>query len=173
MRDGLVWIDPNHQVFMTLAGERTAERLARRHRLIEHWLIRTLGLGWADVHHEADELEHSVSVDLTERISAALGHPATCPHGLPIPGNYPETDVSTMFPLTQARAGAAVRVVRLSEPAEDDTELLRYFESKHLVPGRVVRVREIAPSGHLVVALDQESIIIDPHIAASLWVVAA
>ena len=103
IRDGHVWIDGRRQVFLTLGGERVAERLARRHRLIEHWLIRTLGMGWAEVHEEADRLEHSVSEELTERISASLGHPATCPHGLPIPGNYPETDVTQLFSLSQAK----------------------------------------------------------------------
>ena len=146
VRDEHVWIGDGHEVFLTLGGERTAERLARRHRLIEHWLISTLGLGWADVHEEADELEHSVSPELTERISESLGHPPTCPHGLPIPGNYPVTDIASLYPLIRAEPGATVRVVRLSEPAEDDGDLLRYFEDKNLVPGRVVKVTERTPA---------------------------
>ena len=169
-RDGHIWISDNHEVYLTLAGERRSERLARRHRLIEHWLISTLGLGWADVHEEADRLEHSVSEDLTERISESLGHPPTCPHGLPIPGNYPETDVSTMFTLNRAEPGMELRVVRLSEPAEDDSELLRYFESKQLVPGRVVSVVEQTPAGHFVIAADGVTIVVDDTVAASLWV---
>ncbi len=173
VRDGHIWIDEGHQVFLTLSGKRSAERLARRHRLIEHWLIRTLGLGWADVHEEADRLEHSVSEELTENISASLGHPATCPHGLPIPGNYPETDVGQIINLGQVEAGADVRIVRLSETAEDDGELLHYFEDKQLVPGRVMRVTEITPSGHLVVVLDGATVVIDDNVASNLWVIKA
>ncbi|MBH40127.1 MAG: DNA-binding protein [Chloroflexi bacterium] len=173
VRDGHIWIDDNHQVFLTLSGERSAERLARRHRLIEHWLIRTLGLGWADVHEEADRLEHSVSEELTEHISESLGHPATCPHGLPIPGNYPETDVSQIINLGQVEAGADVRIVRLSETAEDDGELLHYFENKQLVPGRVMRITETTPSGHLVVELDGATVVIDDKVASNLWVMRA
>ena len=173
VRDGHIWIDKHHQVFLTLSGERSAERLARRHRLIEHWLIRTLGLGWADVHEEADRLEHSVSEELTEHISASLGHPATCPHGLPIPGNYPETDVGQIINLGQVKTGADVRIVRLSETAEDDGELLHYFEDKQLVPGRVMHVTEITPSGHLVVALDGATVVIDDNVASNLWVIKA
>ena len=173
IRDGHVWIDGRREVFLTLGGERVAERLARRHRLIEHWLIRTLGMGWAEVHEEADRLEHSVSEELTERISASLGHPATCPHGLPIPGNYPETDVTQLFSLSQAKPGQAVRIVRLSEPAEDDAELLHYFEDKQLVPGHVTTVREITPSGSLVLELDGETVVVDERVASNLWVMAA
>ena len=172
-RDGHIWIDERRQIFLTLGGERVAERLARRHRLIEHWLIRTLGMGWAEVHEEADRLEHSVSEELTERISASLGHPATCPHGLPIPGNYPETDVAQFFSLGQAEPGQVVRIVRLSEPAEDDGELLRYFEAKQMVPGHILTVREITPSGSMVLELDGETVVVDERVATNLWVMAA
>lgn len=173
VRDGHVWIAPQREVFLTLGGERTAEKLARRHRLIEHWLIRTLGLGWAEVHHEADRLEHAISPELTDRISEALGHPPTCPHGLPIPGNYPETDVGNLFKLSTAEVGSKVRVVRLSEPAEDDTNLLRYFEAKQLVPGRVIDVVEQTPAGHIVVQVDDQQAVVDDTVADNLWVMAA
>ena len=173
VRDGHVWIAPQHQVFLTLGGERTAEQLARRHRLIEHWLIKTLGLGWADVHHEADRLEHAISPELTDRISEALGNPPTCPHGLPIPGNYPETDIGNLFKLSAAEVGSKVRVVRLSEPAEDDSELLHYFEEKQLVPGRVIKVVERTPAGHIVVHVDSHPAVVDDTVAENLWVIAA
>ena len=173
VRDEHIWIGKNHEVFMTLGGERVAEQLARRHRLIEHWLIKTLGLGWAEVHQEADRLEHTVSAELTDRISASLGHPPTCPHGLPIPGNYPETDVGQLFPLAKARPETDVLVVRLSEPAEDDLDLLRYFEDKGLVPGRVISIVEKTPAGHLVVIADGETVVVDDRVGASLWVMDA
>lgn len=173
VRDGYVWINPEHEVFLTLGGERTAEQLARRHRLIEHWLIRTLGLGWAAVHKEADRLEHAISPELTERISEALGNPPTCPHGLPIPGNFPETDLGNLFKLSAAKVGSKVRVVRLTEPAENDSELLHYFEEKHLVPGHIVDVVEQTPTGHVVVHIDSQPVIVDETVGDNLWVIAA
>ena len=75
-----------------------------------------------------------------------------------------------MFPLNRAEPGMELRVVRLSEPAEDDSELLRYFESKQLVPGRVVSVVEQTPAGHFVIAADGVTIVVDDTVAASLWV---
>ena len=35
--------------------------LLRRHRLIELFLVRTLGLSWDEVHDEAENMEHAVS----------------------------------------------------------------------------------------------------------------
>lgn len=172
-RDGYVWINTDHEVFLTLTGERASEQLARRHRLIEHWLIRTLGLGWAAVHEEADRLEHAVSPELTTRISEALGHPPTCPHGLPIPGNYPETDHGNLFKLSTAKVGSKVRVVRLTEPAEDDSALLHYFEEKRLMPGLVVEVVERTPAGHVIVHVDSNPVVVDETAGDNLWVIAA
>ena len=173
VRDGHVWIDERHEVFLTLGGERTSEQLARRHRLIEHWLIRTLGLRWAEVHEEADRLEHAISPELTDRISEALGNPPTCPHGLPIPGNFPETDLGNLFKLSAAEVGTKVRIVRLTEPAEDDSELLRYFEERHLVPGHVVDVVERTPTRHVVVHIDDQPVVVDETVGDNLWVIAA
>ena len=118
-------------------------------------------------------MEHSVSDELTERISESLGHPATCPHGLPIPGNYPETDIAQLFSLANVKEGANVRIVRLSEPAEEDVELLRYFEDKQLVPGRTMTAREVTPSGHMVMELDGATVVVDNHVASNLWVMDA
>ena len=173
VRNGHVWINSEHEVFLTLGGERTSEQLARRHRLVEHWLIRTLGLRWAEVHEEADRLEHAISPELTDRISESLGNPPTCPHGLPIPGNFPETDLGNLLKLSAAEVGTKVRIVRLTEPAEDDTELLRYFEEKHLVPGHVVDVVERTPTGHVVVHIDDQPVVVDETVGDNLWVIAA
>ena len=81
--------------------------------------------------------------------------------------------MTQLFSLSQAKPGQAVRIVRLSEPAEDDGELLRYFEEKQLVPGHVTTVREITPSGSLVLELDGETVVVDERVASNLWVMAA
>ena len=42
-------------------------------------------MSWAEVHEDAEQLEHVVSDRLVERMDAMLGHPAVDPHGDPIP----------------------------------------------------------------------------------------
>ena len=59
--------------------------MLRRHRLVELFLVQVMGMNWDEVHDEAEQLEHSVSDRLIERIDAMLGHPAVDPHGDPIP----------------------------------------------------------------------------------------
>src|SRR6185503_16251646 len=82
---GLVRYEPYMGVRLTEAGEKLASLVLRRHRLIELFLVRVLGMSWAEVHDEAERLEHAVSERLIERIDAMLGRPAVDPHGDPIP----------------------------------------------------------------------------------------
>jgi DtxR family transcriptional regulator, Mn-dependent transcriptional regulator len=72
-------------VELTDAGERVALEVIRHHRLLELYLAETLGLDVADVHDEADRLEHALSEELEGRIDRALGFPTHDPHGDPIP----------------------------------------------------------------------------------------
>ncbi len=73
---------------LTQQGERAALRVIRRHRLVETFLARALGMGWDEVHAEAEVLEHVLSDRLEERIDTALGHPTHDPHGDPIPPRH-------------------------------------------------------------------------------------
>jgi DtxR family Mn-dependent transcriptional regulator len=72
-------------VRLSAAGERVAVEVIRHHRLLELYLAETLGLDVADVHDEADRLEHALSEELEQRIDKALGYPTHDPHGDPIP----------------------------------------------------------------------------------------
>jgi DtxR family Mn-dependent transcriptional regulator len=72
-------------VALTDAGERVAVEVIRHHRLLELYLAETLGVDIADVHEEADRLEHALSEELEARIDRALGYPTHDPHGDPIP----------------------------------------------------------------------------------------
>ncbi|MEZ5289367.1 MAG: metal-dependent transcriptional regulator, partial [Vicinamibacterales bacterium] len=80
---GLVDYEPYNGVRLSPAGEKLAALVLRRHRLIELFLVRVMGLGWDEVHDEAEQLEHVVSDRLIERIDEMLGRPAVDPHGDP------------------------------------------------------------------------------------------
>ena len=82
---GLVDHAPYRSLVLTDAGERVALEVIRHHRLLELYLAETLGLAVADVHDEADRLEHVLSEELEGRIDRALGFPTHDPHGDPIP----------------------------------------------------------------------------------------
>jgi DtxR family transcriptional regulator, Mn-dependent transcriptional regulator len=139
---GLVEHERYHGARLTPAGERIALEVVRHHRLLELYLMEHLGLGWDEVHAEAERLEHHLSEELEARIDAALGHPTRDPHGDPIPS--PELVLAPEEPrcLGDVDSGdvAIVRRVPDSDPA-----LLRYLAELGLVPEREVRIVERAP----------------------------
>src|SRR5579859_3803550 len=82
---GLVTHRRYHGVLLTDAGRRVALEVIRHHRLLELYLVESLGVPWDRVHDEAEVLEHVLSEQLEELIAAKLGHPTRDPHGDPIP----------------------------------------------------------------------------------------
>src|ERR1700761_1881574 len=82
---GLVDHVPYRGVTLTEAGRRVALEVIRHHRLLELYLVETLGVPWDRVHEEAEVLEHVLSDELEELIAAKLGDPTHDPHGDPIP----------------------------------------------------------------------------------------
>ena len=124
---------------LTPKGRRLAVHVQRRHRLIELFLVQTLGLDWSEVHAEAERLEHAVSERVIDRIDELLGHPDVDPHGHPIPSTSGDVEASVGTPLDEVEAGRHVRIVSVSDT---DAEFLRALESMGLRPGTFVTVCE-------------------------------
>jgi DtxR family transcriptional regulator, Mn-dependent transcriptional regulator len=136
---GLVRYEPYAGVRLTPAGEKLAARVLRRHRLVELFLVQVMGMSWAEVHDEAENLEHAVSDQLVERMDEMLGRPSVDPHGDPIPGpeghvSRPHYDTLLTCPLNEE-----VMVRRVSD---QDSEFLRFAERHDLKPGQVVKVED-------------------------------
>lgn len=169
VRDGYVDVDSNHTITLTEKGRAVGSRVARRHRLIERWLNDMLDLDWVMLHDEAHLLEHSLSSALEQKISEALNHPETCPHGNPIPGNAKNWSFEGMKQLSESEAGEKLKVARISELAEDNAEIMRYLQQKNLVPDTSLEVQEITPFGHVVLKVNGDMAVIDPEIAVYVW----
>jgi DtxR family Mn-dependent transcriptional regulator len=136
---GLVRYEPYAGVRLTRSGEKLAALVLRRHRLIELFLVRVMGMSWTEVHDEAEHLEHAVSERLIDRIDEMLGRPAVDPHGDPIPD--PDGTVSRMRydTLLTCPLHTPVTVQRVSD---QDPEFLRFVERHELKPGQVVEVED-------------------------------
>lgn len=144
---GLLNHSPYGAVELTDTGRAYAVAMVRRHRLIETFLVTTLGYGWEQVHDEAEQLEHAVSDFMVDRIDELLGHPTRDPHGDPIPAADGTILVPEAVQLDASAVGSDVIVERISD---GDAELLQFFEDRGIVVGTRLSVREGAPfSGSL------------------------
>ena len=143
---GLVHYEPRQGVSLSAGGRKLAMRVLRRHRLIELFLVRVLDLDWSDVHVEAEELEHSLSDRLLERIDEYLGRPTHDPHGDPIPDAAGKLPKRALIPLTDARPQERVSIGRI---ADQDSRFLNYVTEKGLMPGVELTVLSVDEAGDL------------------------
>ncbi len=134
---GLVAYEPYAGVRLTTAGEKLAVRVLRRHRLIELFLVQVLGMSWADVHDEAERLEHAVSDTLVDRIDEMLGYPETDPHGDPIPDQEGVVKRLDCLTLLNCPLRTSLTIIRISD---QDPDFLRFVESSLLKPGEIIQV---------------------------------
>lgn len=120
---------------LTPSGVAEARRVIRRHRLVELFLTKVLGLDWSEVDVEAEALEHAISPRLEQAIAAHLGEPLEDPHGHPIPTREGAMTRRNLQPLSVFRAGHRVLI---REVKDDSPERLRRWQSLGLTPGCVV-----------------------------------
>ena len=136
---GLVQYEPYAGVRLTAAGDKLAALVLRRHRLIELFLVEVMGMSWAEVHDEAEHLEHAVSERLIGRMDEMLGFPSVDPHGDPIPNADGGVHEHAYDTLLECPIGQPVRVARV---ADQDAGFLRFLEQRALMPGQPITVVE-------------------------------
>ncbi|MFC7175700.1 metal-dependent transcriptional regulator [Halosegnis marinus] len=146
---GLVDREEYKGVTLTEEGEVVALEILRHHRLLESFLTEALDYDWADVHDEADRLEHHVSDELTDRIAEALGHPLADPHGDPIPTRELELpDAGETARLSAAERGERLVVRRIRHQGDEE---LRYLAEAGVEPNEALEVVDVAPFGMVTV----------------------
>src|SRR2546421_1252495 len=139
---GLVEHERYRGVRLTERGRRVALEVIRHHRLVELFLVESLGMTWDEVHDEAEVLEHALSEELEELIATKLGNPTVDPHGDPIPTRelkLAETDAPTLAELEPGEVATFVRV------SDADPKMLRFLGERDIVPGTRLELVERQP----------------------------
>lgn len=134
---GLVDYEPRAGVRLTTRGEKLALHVLRRHRLVELFLVRILGMNWAEIHDEAEQLEHVISDRVLERIDALLEHPKVDPHGDVIPDAKGAMPARALVALSDLGVGKRAIVGRIADQAD---AFLQFIDEQELRPGRRLRV---------------------------------
>ncbi len=166
--EGLVERGEHKEAILTPSGRERAERVVRRHRLVERLLTDFMGYTAAEAHVYADEIGESFSDDMIERIDERLGHPERCPHGWPLDTEAEQAENHELAPLADLAPGTRAEIVRL---AEHDGELLHWFYEHGFVPGTELEIREAQPAAEqLTVRVNGDERAISEKAAAGLFV---
>ena len=136
-RPALVKYHKHQGVTLTDTGKKAALEVIRHHRLLETWLVQTLGYSWDEVHDEACNLEHVISEDFERRIAAALGNPTRDPHGDLIPTADLIMPRDKSQPLSALRPPQQATIVRVNSA---DAAFLRHLDGLGLIPGAQIEV---------------------------------
>ena len=134
---GWILYTPGDGARLTPAGLLEALRVIRRHRLVELFLTRVLGLDWSEVDAEAESLEHAISPRLEQAIADHLGEPLEDPHGHPIPSRTGELPRRNLRQLSDFRSEETV-IIR--EAQDDNPARLRHWQKLGLIPGATVQI---------------------------------
>jgi DtxR family transcriptional regulator, Mn-dependent transcriptional regulator len=166
--DGLVERGEHREAILTPKGREVAERVVRRHRIIERLLTDFMGYTAAEAHEQADLLGDTFTDEMIERISAQLGNPDRCPHGWPVDTEVEQAENRELEPLADLEPGARAEIVRL---AEHDGEILHSYYEEGLVPGTRIELRMVErDSDRYTVRLNGDERALSEKAAAGLFV---
>jgi DtxR family Mn-dependent transcriptional regulator len=141
--EGLVERGEQKEAILTETGIERAERVVRKHRIIERLLTDFMGYTAAEAHIHADELGDTFTDDMVDRIEERLGNPDRCPHGWPVDPRFEQAENKELEPLADLEVGRDAEIVRL---AEHDGELLHWFYDEGFTPGTRIVIREKQPA---------------------------
>ena len=168
-KDGYVDYKRYKGVKLTRSGEDYARNMVRRHRIWEVFLHQVVGLPWDKVHSEAENLEHSSSDELIDRLEEMLAYPEFDPHGDPIPdknGKMPKSKLG--IPLSTIKPGNLVKVNRVHD---FDSSFLQYISKIGIELNKEINVLESFDFDHsLLIEVDNKETNISSKIAANIFV---
>lgn len=165
---GLAEHEPYRGIRLTERGRLVALEVIRHHRLLELYLVESLGMTWDEVHAEAEVLEHFLSDQLEALIAAKLGNPTLDPHGDPIPTadlTVAHEETRTLYDL-QPGERATLRSV-----SDTDPEMLRFLSNLGIAPGAKLQLVERQPfDGPLYVRVGKNTHVLGAVLARAMRV---
>jgi len=167
--EGLVERGEQKEAILTPAGIERAEKVVRKHRIIERFLTDFMGYTASESHVQADLMGDTFTEEMIERINEKLGRPDRCPHGWPVDPETEHAENALLVALADLEPGRDAEIVRL---AEHDGELLHWFYDEGFAPGATVRVSSQS-QGLVKVSLDGDERAIAEKAAHGLYVRAA
>ena len=184
---GYVDYSPYQGVTLTHKGFEIAEKMTRKHRLLERFLHDVLKIGNDKVHREACEMEHALSDEAERAICQTLKAPDKCPDDEKVipPCNLGFTscnECQKWGPDNLDRVGKrqkdVIAISRLSENQggtvafiRGDNKVLRRLLDLGLTPGTRINVTRVAPlKGPVEIAVRGSKLALGDEIACNVFV---
>ena len=166
------YVSATGKEILTRKGYEEGKSCVRRHRLAEKLLADVLSFKGNAVHETGCELEHILHKGLEDSICTLLGHPATCPHGRPIPrGKCCSENLikvkNLVLPLDKLKKGESAKIAFIQS---DDKGLLKKIIAMGILPGLTIRLIHKFPS--YVFQVGESQFAVDKELASQIKVAA-
>ena len=186
-KKGLVEYTPRQGVTLTVQGFAQAQKMARKHRLLERFLHDVLHIGNDKVHQEACAMEHSLSDETERALCRTLNVPDKCPDDEKIipPCNLSFSDCGQCqqwggenLDKVGKRKTNVVSITTLKEKQDGkvafirgDSKVLRRLLDMGLTPGTKISVNRVAPlKGPVEICVRGSKLALGDEIACNVFV---
>jgi len=156
-----------NSLLLTPEGRSYALRIIRIHRLLERYMADETSVKESEWHSEAEEKEHTISIEEANSLAAQLGNPLYDPHGDPIPTDSGELPEQKGISLPALKPGEFAIIIHI----EDEPETV-YEQIAAMGLFNGMQVRMIESSGTKIkFEADGEEYVLAPIIAANITVI--
>ena len=136
------------------------------HRLWENYLAEETGINEIDWHDEAEKVEHSMSKEEADLLSAKMGNPLFDPHGDPIPSTDGTIIQNKGSLLNTISSGEVVKIIHI----EDEPKVIyQKLVDEGFYPGKELKVIE-NKDDEIIIAADGEEKVLAPLTASKVSV---
>ena len=129
-------------------GREEGRKTIRRHRLAERLMMDVLNIRGESGDMKACQFEHLLNEGVDVKVCTMLNHPATCPHGKPIPpGDCCEEARRSgdlgVVPLTELKSGEEGDIAYIQT---DDGKKMQKLMAMGVLPGNRILLMQAFPS---------------------------
>ena len=150
-------------VLLKPEGYREARFIIKSHRVWETFLVEQAGYQIDEVHEEAENLEHSSSKRLVERLYSLMQFPKTDPHGSEIPAERFWEGETITHDLNQAKVGYRYEVASLTQEAKD------FLICLNQTPPKFITLTSVLTDGSVIARTDDDARFVIPHFQKKDW----
>ena len=129
-------------------GREEGKKTIRRHRLAERLMMDVFNIKGEEGDSKACQFEHLLNEGVDTKLCTMLNHPATCPHGKPIPPGDCCTEARQqgdlgVVPLTEFRSGQEGEIAYIQT---DDSKKMQKLMAMGVLPGNRIMLAQSFPS---------------------------
>src|SRR3990170_4484292 len=185
--NGYVTYSPYHGSKLTPKGTEEAQRITRKHRLLEKFLSDVLHIRSDEVHTQACEMEHALSDEAEESLCRLLKHPDTCPDdgkiipACDLPFTSCEECIQTHKKGLEEVGKRNQNLVSICNLNAGDSSKISFIRGEHrvlqrlldmgLTPGTALKIERVAPlKGPVEVCVRGSNVALGQDIAANVFV---